>query len=403
MLDPAGRGTYGVIVAVAWIAAALGHLSIEQAAVLRWQRGDDHAAVASTSFVLGLAGGSIAALTTWLVVTQFAADSFSASDRRLIAVVVPAVPLIILGGYLASLQVLDNRIGRVNAVRWAAATAQLLVLAVLWLTHRLTVSTAIVVWVVTLGALPVLLLTPGLSIRPGKVSKRVAASLFRLGLKYHLGMAALFLLRRVDTLMLNAQVSRREVGLYVVAVLLGELVFVPGDSIAQVVLPRQVLGSLEEAADYTARIARVNTIVALGAAAALAVASPLLIRFAFGAAYDGSIYPLLALLPGVVAIGFTRPITAILVRLDRPFTVSFICIGSLVVNVALNLVLIPTLGIIGASIASSVAYAVQAYAYISWLLRSTPLRLSDLRPTRGDLMLLSAPLKRSPLTTPAAP
>ena len=298
---------------------------------------------------------------------------------------------------------LADRLRRVNVVRLVTASSQLVLLAALWITGDLNVTTAVLVWVATLAAGPVLLLLPGLSVRPRYLSRQLAVSLLRTGLKYHLGMAALFLLRRVDTLMLNAQVSRRDVGLYVVAVVLAELVFLPGESIAQVVLPRQVAGTLEQAAAYTARIVRVNAIVGLAAGLVLAVASPLLIRLAYGSGYVGSIVPLLALLPGVITIGLTRPITAILVRLDRPFVVSLICILSLVLNVGLNLVLIPTLGVVGASIASSLAYGAQAVAYTRWLLRSTPLRLSELRPTRHDLMLFPALIRRSPIESPAAP
>jgi O-antigen/teichoic acid export membrane protein len=402
-LNPAGRGTYGLVIAVSWIAAALGHLSIEQANVLRWQRGDDRRAIASTSVLLGFLGGALAALGCWLLIEYADVGSFSSHDRRLIALVLPAVPLNILGGYLVGLHILSDRLGRVNVIRLVTASSQLVLLTGLWLTGRLNVTSAVAVWVATQAAGPVVMLLPGLSIRLRYVTRELARSLLQTGLKYHAGMAALFLLRRVDIVMLNARVSRRDVGLYVVAVVLAELVFVPGESIAQVVLPRQVAGSLEQAAAYTARIVRLNAIIGLGAALGLAVVSPLVILLAYGTSYVGSVAPLLALLPGVMAIGLTRPITAILVRFDRPVVVSSICIGALAVNVGLNLALIPVLGVVGASVASSLAYTVQAVAYTYWVLRSTPLRLSELRPTLDDIKLLPTLIRRSPIGTATAP
>ena len=402
-LNPAGRGTYGLVIGVSWIAAAVGHLSVEQANVLRWQRGDDRRAIASTSFLLGLAGGAGAALVAWLAIAYLGAGSFSADDRRLVAIVLPSVPLTILAGYLVGLHVLADRLRRVNVIRLVTATSQLAGLGALWATGRLNVTAAAALWVAALAAAPVLLLAPGLSLRPRFVSRRVASSLMRTGLKYHPGMAALFLLRRVDLLILNAYVGRRELGLYAVAVLLAELLLLPGKSIAQVVLPRQVAGSLEEAAAYTARVVRVNTLVGLAGALALAAASPVLIRLAYGSEFVGSIPAFLALLPGVVAVALTRPITAILVRLDRPWVVSTICIAAFVLNVGLNLALIPLLGIVGASLASSLAYGAQAVAYTVWLLRRTPIRLSELRPTRQDLALFPALARRSAIGTTAAP
>jgi O-antigen/teichoic acid export membrane protein len=402
-LNPAGRGTYGLVIALSWIATAVGHLSIQQAIVLRWQRGDDRQAIASTSFFIGLLSGVAAAAAGWVAIAYLGIASLSTYDRRLVMLALPTVPLNILASYLGGLHVLAGRLTRMNWVRLIVAFAQLAVLGALWARGSLDVTSAVVVWVVTLSAGPVLLLIPGLSIRLGFSSRVVAASLLRTGLKYHVGMAALFLLRRVDTVLLAALATRREVGLYVVAVVLAELVFLPGESITQVILPRQVVGSLEDAAAYTARVVRVNALVGVGTALALAAASPFVVRIAYGHSYVGSVPLLLAILPGVVAVGLTRPITPILVRLDRPFVVSLICVAALMLNVALNLALIPILGALGASIASSVAYAAQAYAYTFWLLRSTSLRLSDLRPTRRDLELFEVLIRRAPIQTASAP
>ena len=389
-LHPAGRGTYGVVLAFVWVAAALGHLSVEQSVVLRWQRGDDPCSIASTAVLIGLLAGCLAGLGGWIIALRVGGGSFSGHDRRLIVIGLPAVPLVILTGYLMSLHVLGDRLRRVNLIRSASAAAQLVALVVLIATGHLTTGSALLVWVLTLGAVPVLLLLPGLAIRPAHVSSALGMRLLRTGIRYHWGMAALFMLRRVDTLILNTQVSRREVGLYVVAVVLAELLFLPAETVAQAVLPKQVVGTLVDAADFTARVVRLNTIVGVVCALVLAVLSPVLVRVGYGAAFAGSVAPLLALLPGVATVGLIRPITAILVRLDRPSLVSLVCLVALVVNVALNFALIPTFGIVGASIASTVAYACQAVAYAVWLVRSTHLTPADLWPRRADLRLLTA-------------
>lgn len=393
VLQPDGRGTFGVVVAFAAVAAIVGHLSIEQSVVLRWQLGDDRRALASTALLIGVVSGLLAAIGGWIIVSV-ATGAFSADDRALIVLVLPAIPLSIVSGYLIGLTVLDGRTGRVNVARTAAASCQLLVLVALWRFGWLTVASAVVVWVVALGALPVVVLTPGLSIRLRHVSSSAVRRLFRTGVQYHVGMVALFMLRRVDVFILNAWVDREQVGLYVVAVVVAELMFLPGESIAQVTLSRQVAGDLDQAADYTARVVRLNTIVGVCAAVALAILSPVIFRFGFGPTYSGSLPLLLWLLPGVVAIGLIRPVTVILVRLDRPFVVSLVCIGALAVDVALNLMLIPRVGVAGASIASSIAYIGQAAAYTVWLLHRTSLRPADLVPRWRDLGFALALIRR---------
>jgi O-antigen/teichoic acid export membrane protein len=231
------------------------------------------------------------------------------------------------------------------------------------------------------------------------------------GFRYHLGMAALFLLWRIDTFLLNAQASRHEVGLYVVAVTTAEALYLVTDSVAQVSLPRQLEGTLAEAAAFTARITRLNTLVATAAGLGIVALGPVLVPLVFGGDYGGSVGPLLALVPGVVALGLIRPITPILVRLNRPLRVSLFCSLALLLNVALNFALIPVAGAVGAATASSVAYAALAVAYVRWLISATSLELSELWPTRSDIGSLrwrtlrtrtarSAPLP--PETRPAA-
>ena len=64
---------------------------------------------------------------------------------------------------------------------------------------------------------------------------------------------------------------------------------------------------------------------------------------------------------------------------------SAIAVGALLLNVLLNLILTSAIGIVGASLASSIAYAVLAMAWVGWGLRIAGLRLSEtFLPQPGD-------------------
>jgi len=392
VLQPEGRGTYAVVVAVATTALSLGHLSIEQANVFLWHRGEDRRALATNALALGLVAGTVAAAAAWVVVQVLFPGAFPGIAVGSLVTALAAVPFGMALLYLYGIVVLDDRIGRQNAVRASAAALQVSAIVAFAAAGRLTPATVVGIWAVA-TALPVLGLLPGLGVRPRRFSLPLARQALSTGSRYHLGMAALFLIWRVDVFLLNALDDRVEVGLYALAVSLAELVSLVTDSVAQVALPRQVSGTLDEAARYTARVARVSAVGGFALAALIALGGPIAIPLVFGSSFRGSVAPLLGLLPGVLALGLIRPVTALFVRLDRPLVVSALAVAALATNVALNFALIPPLGALGAALASTIAYAQLAGCYIVWLLRATPVRAADLLPRRSEIgeIVRSAP------------
>ena len=77
-------------------------------------------------------------------------------------------------------------------------------------------------------------------------------------------------------------------------------------------------------------------------------------------AFIPSFVPLVLLLPGVVALAVANVVGSYLRGIDRPGTTSYINLIALVINVVLNVVLIPIYGIVGAAAASLVSYSLTA-------------------------------------------
>jgi len=166
---------------------------------------------------------------------------------------------------------------------------------------------------------------------------------------------------RVDVFLLAAlSVSAFDIGLYAAAVsVVSPLRLIPG-ALGTVLLPR-LAGALEsDAAEFTAAVVRPTLLVmaatALGLAAVGAVAIPLL----FGAAYAPAVTPFLVLLPGVTLVTVSRVLARYFAAIgnQRPLVILFT--GVVLLNFALNLVLIPRFGILGAALASLVSYACEA-------------------------------------------
>jgi len=90
----------------------------------------------------------------------------------------------------------------------------------------------------------------------------------------------------------------------------------------------------------------------------LSVVLYFLLEPVFGDEYQASLEPFLWLLPGVIAGAGARVFSNAIAAIGRPewnFYVSLLVVS---INVLCNLLLIPLLGLVGAAIATTIAYGV---------------------------------------------
>jgi O-antigen/teichoic acid export membrane protein len=383
-LEPSGRGAYAVLLSISAMALSLGHLSLEQAHVFFWQYQESRDSLITNGIVLGFTIGTAVAGGAAILVHLLGPAVLPLASFRLLLVALVAVPFSMVVLYVNGFFILRDHIERINRATLATAVFSTAAIVILALSGHLTLRAAIVVTTVS-AVVPLFFLLPHLRFKLRSFSKALVGKTVGLGLRYHIGMASLFLLFRVDIVLLDSRVSQTRVGLYSLAVVLAELTYLLTDSIAQIVLPRQLAVSLSEGGQYTARVVRINVVAATLTLAAIVASSPLVVPLVFGEAFAGSVSPLVALAPGVLALAIIRPVGGFLVRLNRPLMISLLTSSALIVNVVLNLLFIPVWGIVGAALASSVAYSGLAVAYVVWLVREGKLHYVDLLPRWHDV------------------
>jgi O-antigen/teichoic acid export membrane protein len=395
-LQPEGRGAYYVIATIAAITISVGHLSIEQAQVWLWSRPVDRGALAANGLVLGLVVGALAAVVAAVTVGALGPGVVPIVGYGQLATALAAIPAAMAVLYLNNILVLRAQVQVVNSAALLGGTLQCGALLLLAVVTTVSPGQVIALWALSV-TVPLAVLVPVVRPRFRHWDRALARRALDRGLRYHLGLASLFLLFRSDILILDGLTTTAAVGLYSLAVSLAELTRLVTDAIAQIALPRQLDADDEGAAAATLSVTRLTAIVALASVVLMCAAAPPLIPLVYGSSFRGSVPSLLALAPGLLALGATRPIGAFLLRLDRPMLASAMSVAALFVNVALNLVLVPAYGIVGSAIASSVAYAALAGLQTAWFLRATGASPRDLLPgpaeaayVRGGLALLSA-------------
>jgi O-antigen/teichoic acid export membrane protein len=203
-------------------------------------------------------------------------------------------------------------------------------------------------------------------------------------------MVLFFLQLRVDTFLIGSMAGVASLGIYSLAVLMAETMFLVTDSLAIATLPKQLTNTLGDAARLALRGVRVNVILGTAIALGWVVVGPIVIRVLFGPD-SGSAYPaLVALLPGSIFLGMQRMCGPIVLRSGTPLRLTGIYALALGVNVLLNLLWIPAAGIVGAAFASSVSYGVSALLILLWTTRAAGAGfVRSLVPRRADVLVLA--------------
>jgi O-antigen/teichoic acid export membrane protein len=215
---------------------------------------------------------------------------------------------------------------------------------------------------------------------PIKPSLGIIAEYGRFGLKAYSTALASFLVLRFDLLLVERIRGVGAAGYYSIAVAMCDLVYMLPVIVGTLLFPR--LSRMESPLDqvgYARDVAlRVAAAMVVAACAAGILAQPV-IEVLYGEAFVPAIPAFLWLLPGIVALSVHTIIMNYCASVGLPPVVLLAPVVGLLINLALNLALLPTMGIVGASIASTVAYvcmlAVSATYFIGRLRAIAPDRL----------------------------
>lgn len=175
-------------------------------------------------------------------------------------------------------------------------------------------------------------------------------------LKSHVGGLFKYLQYRFDIFLVAYFLSPREVGIYGIAMVIGEMLWRIPRVANTILLPRLRGESDRRSAELTARLNRIIFAFTLLCMLPLALFVDFIVELLYGNEYIEAGGAVLALLPGVLALSVFKLLVPNLIMRGRVWTFSFSVACSVVVMVLLDLFMIPAYGIIGAGIASSIGY-----------------------------------------------
>ena len=191
---------------------------------------------------------------------------------------------------------------------------------------------------------------------------------------------------RLDVIILQFFRPLSQVGYYVIAQIIAELVIVLSRAFQTSLLPliSRFEGQERQALTTTAAI-RHHGILTFGAILFNAVFGTLVILFGYGPSFRGALVPMLILLPGMWFLGTGMVVAGDLRGRGRPALSSALGGLAVAVTVGLDLLLIPNHGAVGAAFASLAAYTVFGTTSLVALARVSGIPLRTLViPTSAD-------------------
>jgi O-antigen/teichoic acid export membrane protein len=391
-LGPSGRGEFAFITAIAYLTSSVAMFGIQEANVNLASAGSRvRRSLATNSVVFAVLLGC-AGIVAVAILVAFAPGVVEGADRMLLWLALGCLPLLILNVYLSFLLQGTYGFSVTNLAWFLTAVINLCVNGTLAALGVLSVGSALATW---LGGQAV---ATGLQIWYvarrssgfGRPRLDLARRSLGFGARSHPGRIMLLANYRLDVWILGALAGVHEVGLYSVAVALAEALFLLPTALSAVQRPDLVRASPADAVRLASRIFRASALLTGLSAVALVVTAPIFVRLLFGENFAGSVDDLRVLVAGAFGIVALKQLGSALTARGRPTLTSIATGVAFASTIALDLLLIPDHGGLGAAIASTVSYTLGGAVVLLVFAHSLGGRPSDLIPRADDLRALWA-------------
>ena len=366
-LGPTGQGAYSLTYGMAVLAMLGFDFGIGAASVYHVSRGTYAARhAAQQNMVLGLSLGGIAVGTVGLALFLGHSVWLPRVDVTSLVISVALIPILLVSSYLnAVLQGTQNFV-HYNIAAFTPYVIRLLftligvgmlhgglhaALLAMLLAHACTLLVIATLLVRRHGLHPTC-----------RIDRDYARTIASYGMPVYASNVLTQLNYRADAFMLNFFTDTASVGLYAVAVGMGERLWMFSFAVGSVILPRISALHTDEATrrDITPRAARCVVWLSAAAAVVVYIVAPWGVDLLFGPPYAQATQALRLLLPGLVIFNISRILGNDIAGRGRPAINAWLSGVVVFVNLAANCAVLPRFGLRGAAAVAAASYTLDA-------------------------------------------
>jgi O-antigen/teichoic acid export membrane protein len=378
-IGPEGKGIYSLILLTSSIGAVIVGLGVPVSNSCLVGKHMEHPALAVNEKTSSLATNSLLLIIGVIILLaciyaslQFS-KIFEPTTLKYVGIAFVVIPFLLLISLFAELLHGMNKILEFNLVLVFVPLLQLIVL--LTLIKGLTLSAVLMSWAISqiigVGIVSFILFK---NTKVGVPDFSLLKSMLAFGLQVW-GVQLIGALNlRFDTYLVAYYV-----GYYSVAVTIANFLFYIPSSIAIVILPRLTSSDSKTASDMACRGLRVSIFSSALLLILFMGIGKFIIPAVYGKMFIPSIVPLFILLPGSAIFGLAHITTTYFnAYIGKPIINTGLASLSLVINIGLNVVLIPKFGVNGAALSCTISYILSMMVSIYIFLRLSKVRLNEL-------------------------
>jgi len=398
LLGPEGKGLLAAITVIPGIILSLADLGIRQSTAHY---------VGKKTFPLETIASAL--IMIWMITSIISVGlvaaiygfQYGGEHWQLIAIVLATIPFNLASNYLSGMLQGRQRILNINLLDLGRPVLNIALIVGLVYFLRLDVAGMLI------ASLLVSLYNVGLSLyiaskdvrfRLQKQTLDIPLKIVSKGITFAIALFVLQLNYRIDLVMIEAMRPVRDVGIYSLATGVAELIWQIPAAIGMVLFARSSNSRTDsDAVQRTSRMIRVLLPIMLLLGGLMWIVMPEFVRIVYGTPYLPSIPVIRLLLPGVIVMFIVKLIHTDVAARGNPLFGMWLAIGPLLINIAMNLVLIPRYGPNGSAISTTVSYMVASILFVIAYARreKIPLR-SVLLIGRTDVAELLSRLKLTP-------
>lgn len=360
ILGPIGKGQLVLALLIPSLATTFGRMGIGHAINFYSSKTDRGLLVFNSTF-LGAIIGSILIVVMSLFVWVFKVRFFADLSNELLFIVVLCIPVYLFNNITYSLIQGMYHIPLYNRLNALQAVSNVVLLLLIVYIFQTGVTGAVLVNIISMSIVVLISLIFLLKlVRPidAFLNCSIIGNLLKFGSKSHIGNILKDLSYRGDILIISYFLTPASVGYYVVAVTFSEILWKFPDAISTILLPKVAAMTPDSANIFTPKACRIIFFSAIITCLTIFFLGKYIIIGLFGKEFEPSALALTYLLPGVLALSVWKILANDLIGQGYPTLYSITSGAALVTMVIIDIVFVPSMGIIGASIGSSVSYIV---------------------------------------------
>jgi len=378
-IGPSGNGIIAALTVYPSLFMSFGSLGISQSTTYYTGKGVFTEAQIKTAITQIWLITTLISVTVCFLLMRYLSDS--GSNLLLVALALLPIPFALFNTYNSGIFLGKNDIGTYNRINWIPVFLILMGGVIFVIILQLDITGAMMATILGSLFMSIILLFKNsfLKFFSLKYDWKVIKAMLSLGVIYALSLLIINLNYKVDIILMDKLSTSYELGLYSKGAAITEYLWQIPMLFSTIVFARSA--SAKNPREFSIKVAQLLRLsfILIGVTSIILWAfSKFIILSMYGNEFFGSISVLNYLLPGVLILTIFKVMNMDLAGRGKPWIAMKAMIPALIINVVLNIFLIPKYGANGSAFSSTVSYTVSGILFLFLYSRETKMSIKEI-------------------------